>query len=83
MKIASFEPVHYKALATSERINLGENLNISRQKRIKKLGGAKAQSMPEYKGNHSDREVNYSRDNTPWAPLATPGRNSQSVHKEN
>ena len=58
MKIASFEPAHYKALATSERISHGENLNISSQKRIKKLGGVKAQLTPEYKGNHSDREVN-------------------------
>ena len=83
IKIAFFEPVHYKALATSERINHGENLNISSQKRVKKQGGAKAQSTPEYKGDHSDRLVNDSGDNTPMAPLATPGRNSQSVHKGN
>ena len=29
IKVAFFEPAHYKALATSERINHGENLNIS------------------------------------------------------
>ena len=54
-KIAFFETAHYKALASSERINHGENLNISSQKRVKKQGGgvgAKAQSTPEYKGDH-------------------------------
>ena len=36
IKIAFFEPAHYKALTTSERIHHGENFNISSQKRVKK-----------------------------------------------